>query len=79
MSEKILNDILMESYKKEFEEFDSVPPHKPSLRHRIAMKKIFKKVLILSKNVNLILLLLFCIPNVRELWLPKIPTKSLRQ
>lgn len=44
MSEKILNEILMESYRKEFEEFDIVPPHKPSFRHRIAMKKILKKV-----------------------------------
>ena len=42
MSEEILNDTLMKSYRNEFEEFYNFSEHKPSLRHRIAMKKFFK-------------------------------------
>ena len=42
MSEQKLNDVLMESYRDEFEEFDNVPEHKFSLKHGLAMKRIFK-------------------------------------
>lgn len=42
MSEKILSDILEESCREEFTEFDDVPEYKPSLQHRIRMKKFFK-------------------------------------
>lgn len=79
MSEKILNDILIESYRKEFEEFDIVPPHKPSLRHRLAMNKIFKSVQTKQKPIRrmgfrfalviiMLAVLAICVAAVKILW-----------
>ena len=43
MNESVFKEILGESLRREFAEFDNVPEHKFSLRHRIAMKKVFAR------------------------------------
>ena len=43
MSESVFKEILGESLRREFSEFDRAPEHKFSLRHRIAMNKIFAR------------------------------------
>lgn len=42
MSESILKSILEESAKLEWDKYENVPEHKFSLKHRLAMKRIFK-------------------------------------
>ena len=41
MSENVFREILGESLRREFAEFDNAPEHKFSLKHRLAMKRIF--------------------------------------
>ncbi|MDE7361152.1 MAG: hypothetical protein K2N38_04395 [Oscillospiraceae bacterium] len=43
MTEKVFSEILAESFARESARFDNVPEHKFSLRHRIAMKRIFAR------------------------------------
>lgn len=43
MSESAFREILGEAIKSELAEFDNVPVHKFSLKHRLAMKRIFAK------------------------------------
>lgn len=43
MNETILKQILEELMEEELAEFDNVPAWKPSLKHRIAMKRIFAR------------------------------------
>ena len=43
MFENLLDEVLTEYYKKEFSIYSNVPEHKFSFKHRIAMKKIFKR------------------------------------
>ena len=42
MNERMLDDVLTEYYERDFSEFLGAPEHKFSLRHRLAMKRIFK-------------------------------------
>lgn len=56
MFENLLDEVLTEYYTKEFSIYSTVPEHKFSLKHRIAMKKIFKRyelntMLLRSKEV----------------------------
>lgn len=48
MSETVFAELLEESLRREFAEFDNAPEHKFSLRHRLAMKRIFARY---EKNV----------------------------
>lgn len=41
MNENILKEVLAEISDEEISEFEQMPPFKPSLRHKIAMKRIF--------------------------------------
>ena len=43
MNESVFKEILGESLSREFAEFDNAPEHKFSLRHRLAMKKVFAR------------------------------------
>lgn len=43
MNESVFRDILGESLRREFAEFVNVPEHIFSLRHRLAMKRVFAK------------------------------------
>lgn len=43
MFENLLDEVLTEYYLKEFPIYSTVPEHNFSLKHRIAMKKIFKR------------------------------------
>ncbi len=43
MSEKLFKEILWESLKCEYAEFDNASDHRFSLKHRLAMKRIFAK------------------------------------
>lgn len=43
MNEDILERILSETYEEDLSELDDMPAWKPSLRHRIAMKRIFAR------------------------------------
>lgn len=43
MNEEIFKEILSMALEEEFAEFDNAPEHKFSLRHRLAMKRIFAK------------------------------------
>lgn len=43
MSETTLKEIMLEIHRREFAEFDNVPEHKFSLRHRINMKLLFMR------------------------------------
>ena len=43
MFENLLDEVLTEYYLKELSIYLTVPEHKFSLKHRIAMKKIFKR------------------------------------
>ncbi|MCM1333757.1 MAG: DUF4367 domain-containing protein [Bacteroides sp.] len=43
MNETILCEILNELCQKEFHAYDNYPPYRPSLRHRLAMKRIFRQ------------------------------------
>lgn len=43
MNESVFREILGESLRREFAEFVNVPEHKFSLRHRLAMKRVFAK------------------------------------
>lgn len=49
MSEKMFKEILAESAQWEYAEFDNVPEHKFSFKHRLAMKHIFARF---AKNVR---------------------------
>ncbi len=49
MDETVFRELLRESYEQEFAEFDNAPEHKFSLRHRLAMKRIFARY---EKNVR---------------------------
>lgn len=49
MSENILEEIVAESYRKEYEQFDNAPEHNFSLKHRFAMKRIFARY---ARNVE---------------------------
>ncbi len=42
MNERLLDEVLTEYYERDFSEFSNAPEHKFSLRHRLAMKRIFK-------------------------------------
>lgn len=58
MLENLLDEVLTEYYTKEFSNYSTVPEHKFSLKHRIAMKKIFKRyefntMQLRSKAVNI--------------------------
>lgn len=48
MSETVFRELLEESLRREFAEFDNTPEHKFSLRHRLAMRQIFARY---EKNV----------------------------
>lgn len=43
MFENLLDEVLMDYYNEEFSIYSTVPEHKFSLKHRLAMKKIFKR------------------------------------
>lgn len=43
MNESVFREILGESLRREFAEFDNAPEHKFSFRHRLAMKRVFAK------------------------------------
>lgn len=43
MNESVFREILGESLRREFAEFDNAPEHKFSLRHRLAMKRVFDR------------------------------------
>ena len=43
MSENVLRELLGESLRREFAEFESAPAHKFSIKHRLAMKRILAK------------------------------------
>lgn len=49
MNETVFREILGESLRREFAEFDSVPEHRFSLGHRLAMKRIFARY---EKNIR---------------------------
>lgn len=49
MNEDILKEISDDISAEELAELDSMPPFKPSLRHRLAMKRIFAKY---EKNIR---------------------------
>lgn len=49
MSENILEEIVAESYRHEYEQFDNAPEHNFSLKHRFAMKRIFARY---ARNVK---------------------------
>lgn len=49
MSDNILEEIVAESYRHEFEQFDNSPEHVFSLKHRFAMKRIFSRY---ARNVE---------------------------
>lgn len=49
MNESVFREILGESLRREFAEFDNVPEHKFSLRHRLAMKHVLARY---EKNVR---------------------------
>lgn len=49
MNETVFREILGESLRREFTEFDNAPEHKFSLRHRLAMKKVFAEY---EKNIR---------------------------
>lgn len=51
MSESILKSILEESARLEWDKYENVPEHKFSLKHRLAMKRIFK---LYEKNTRVI-------------------------
>ncbi len=42
MNEQMLDDVLTEYYERDFSEFSNSPKHKFSLKHRLAMRKIFR-------------------------------------
>jgi len=42
MNEHMLDDVLTEYYERDFAEFSDAPEHKFSLKHRLAMRKIFR-------------------------------------
>lgn len=48
-NETVLKEILGEVLRSEFAEFDNAPEHKFSLKHRLAMRRIFKRY---DKNVR---------------------------
>ncbi|MCM1168103.1 MAG: hypothetical protein NC299_09460 [Lachnospiraceae bacterium] len=41
MNETVFRELLRESFRREYAEFDNAPEHKFTLRHRLSMKKIF--------------------------------------
>lgn len=43
MNESVFREILGESLRREFAEFDNAPEHRFSLRHRLAMRRVFAK------------------------------------
>lgn len=43
MNENVFREILEESFRREYAQFDSVPKHKFSLKHRLAMKRIIAR------------------------------------
>lgn len=49
MSESVFRELLGESLRREYAEFDNAPEHKFSLRHRLSMKRIFARY---EKNVR---------------------------
>lgn len=49
MNETVLKELLEESLRREYEKYDNAPEHKFSLRHRLAMKRIFARY---EKNVR---------------------------
>ncbi len=49
MNETVFRELLRESLQREYAEFDNPPEHKFSLRHRLAMKRIFARY---EKNVR---------------------------
>lgn len=51
MTENILDEIVAESYKHEYEQFDNAQEHKFSLKHRLNMSIIFARY---ARNVNIL-------------------------
>ena len=66
MNEYVFKEILGESLKREFAEFDNAPGHKFSLKHRLSMKRVFVKY---KKNTH----------KTIELSYEKIPRYRLKQ
>lgn len=49
MNENILEDIVAESYRREYEQYDNAPEHNFSIKHKLNMKRIFARY---TRNVN---------------------------
>lgn len=49
MNENILEEIVGESYRREYEQFDNAPVHNFSIKHKFNMKRIFARY---ARNVN---------------------------
>ncbi len=49
MNENILEEIVAESYRREYEQFDNAPEHNFSIKHQFNMKRIFARY---ARNVN---------------------------
>ncbi len=49
MNENILEEIVAESYRREYKQFDNAPEHKFSIKHKLNMKRIFARY---ARNVK---------------------------
>ncbi len=49
MNENILEEIVAESYRREYEQYDNAPEHNFSIKHKLNMKRIFVRY---TRNVN---------------------------
>lgn len=49
MNENIFEEIVAESYRREYEQYDSAPEQNSSIKHRLNMKRIFARY---ARNVN---------------------------
>lgn len=66
MNESVFRELLGESLKREYAEFDQVPKHKFSLKHRRAMKRIFTKYEMNKRNLQ----------SVQGVSLPRSPSRQ---
>lgn len=49
MNENILEEIVAESYRREYKQYDNAPEHNFSIKHKLNMKRIFARY---ARNVN---------------------------
>ena len=49
MNENILEEIVAESYRREYEQYDNAPEHNFSIKHKLNMKRIFARY---ARNIN---------------------------